>query len=73
MVAQGERAHGATSVRTDEPVLAPAQGDRHAADGQIHIGDDRAVLHPGAPLAAPADERGIGLLNGDLTRRFRRA
>ena len=69
MVAEGEGALWADSVGADEPVLAPAQRDRHAAEGQVDVGDDRAVLDPGPAPTAPTPQLGLGLLDGDLARR----
>ena len=60
---------GHTRVGADEPVLLPAQRDGHAAEGQVDVGDDRAVLDPGPAPTARTPQRRIGLLDGDLARR----
>jgi hypothetical protein len=50
-------------------VLFPAKRDRHAPERQVHVGDDRTVLHPGASATSPTEKDGIGLLDRDLAGR----
>ncbi len=69
VVAEGERALRAERVGADEPVLAPAQRDGHPTEGQVDVGDDRAVLDPGPAPTARTPQLGIALFDGDLARR----
>jgi hypothetical protein len=41
----------------------------NTAEGQVNVGDDRAILHPGPTPTTGAPRNGIGLFDGDLARR----
>ena len=69
VIAEREGALGAHGVGAHEPVLLPAQRDRHAAERQVDVGDDRTVLHPGPTPTARTPQRWICLFDGDLARR----
>jgi hypothetical protein len=47
-------------------VLLPSQRDRHASEGQVDIGDDWAVFHPGPAATSRARQSRDLLLDGDL-------
>ena len=70
VVTQGEGALRAERVGADEPVLLPADGHGHPAEGQVDVGDHRAVLDPGpAPTARTREQSSTSCSIGDLAGR----
>ncbi len=69
VVREGEGGDRTGGVHAAEAVLLPANRHRHPAKGQVHVGDDGTVLHPGplpTTLTPPVHDH---LLNRDLAGR----